>query len=49
MVLIQDISQNPVTDVVIHVDFLAINKDEKVTTEIPVVLVGESEIEKLGL
>lgn len=49
MVLIQDISQNPVTDMVIHVDFLAINKDEKVITEVPVILTGESEIEKLSL
>lgn len=49
MVLVQDMSLNPVTNVVIHIDFLAINKDEKVTTDVPVVLVGESEIEKLNL
>jgi large subunit ribosomal protein L25 len=47
LVLIQDIQLDPVTDVLIHIDFLAGNKDEKVTTEIPVVLVGESPIEKL--
>lgn len=47
-VLIHDMQLDPVSDVVLHVDFLAVNKDEKVTTEIPVKLVGESSIEKLG-
>jgi large subunit ribosomal protein L25 len=46
--LIQDIQLDPVTDVLIHVDFLAVNKDEKVTTEIPVKMIGESMVEKLG-
>ena len=48
LVLIQDIQLDPVTDVLIHIDFLAVNKDEKVTTEIPVKMIGESLIEKLG-
>lgn len=48
LVLIQDIQLDPVTDVLIHVDFLAVNKDEKVTTEIPVKMIGESMVEKLG-
>lgn len=47
-VLIQDIQQDPVSDVVVHVDFLAVNKNEKVTTEVPLKLIGESPIEKLG-
>ena len=46
--MIQDIQLDPVTDVLIHIDFLAVNKDEKVTTEIPVKLIGESVVEKLG-
>jgi large subunit ribosomal protein L25 len=46
--LIQDIQLDPVSDVLIHVDFLAVNKDEKVTTEIPVKMIGESMVEKLG-
>lgn len=46
--MIQDIQLDPVTDVLIHVDFLAVNKDEKVTTEIPVKMIGESMVEKLG-
>ena len=46
LVLIQDIQLDPVTDVLLHIDFLAVNKDEKVTTEIPVIMIGESPIEK---
>ncbi|MFA5748362.1 MAG: 50S ribosomal protein L25 [Candidatus Absconditabacterales bacterium] len=49
LVLIQDIQTDPVTDILIHADFLAIQKDEKVKTEVPVILSGESSIEKLGL
>ena len=47
LVLIQDIQLDPVSDMLIHIDFLAVNKDEKVTTEIPVKMIGESMIEKL--
>lgn len=48
LVLVQEIQQDPVTDVVLHIDFLAVKKDEKVSTEVPVVLEGESPVEKLG-
>lgn len=48
MVLVQDIQLDPVSDVVLHVDFLAVSKNEKVKTEVPVILFGESQIEKLG-
>lgn len=48
LVLIQDIQIDPVSNVLLHVDFLAIKADEKVTTEIPVVLTGESLLEKSG-
>jgi large subunit ribosomal protein L25 len=48
MVLIQDLQIDPVTNNLLHIDFLAINKDEKVTTEVPIILTGESLIEKLG-
>ena len=47
LVLIQDIQLDPVSDLLIHIDFLAVNKDEKVTTEIPVKMIGESVVEKL--
>jgi len=39
---------DPVSDIVLHVDFLAVKKDEKVSTEVPVILVGEAPVEKLG-
>lgn len=48
LVLIQDIQLDPVSNVLLHVDFLAIKADEKVTTEIPIVLTGESPLEKSG-
>lgn len=49
LVLIQDIQVDPVTDVLMHVDFLAVKADEKVTTEVAIKLIGESPVEKLGL
>lgn len=48
LVLIQDIQLDPVSDVVQHIDFLAVKKDEKVKTEVPIVLFWESTIEKSG-
>jgi len=48
LVLIQDIQLDPVSNELMHVDFLAIKADEKVTTEIPIVLTGESPLEKSG-
>lgn len=48
LVLVQDFQLDAVTDIVLHVDFLAVSKTEKVTTEVPVVLFGESLIEKTG-
>jgi large subunit ribosomal protein L25 len=47
--LIHDVDVDPVRDEVRHVDFLAIKSDEKVEAEIPVVLVGESLVEKNNL
>ncbi len=47
LVLVQDIQLDTVSDIVLHVDFLAVKKDEKVKTEVPLILVGESKIEKL--
>ncbi|MFZ2151096.1 MAG: 50S ribosomal protein L25 [Candidatus Absconditicoccaceae bacterium] len=48
LALIHDIQVDPVTDFLSHIDFLAVSRDEKVTAEIHVILVGESSIEKLG-
>lgn len=48
LVLIQDIQLDPVSDVLLHVDFLAIKADEMVITKIPIILIGESPLEKSG-
>ena len=46
--MIKDIQLGPVTDYVLHIDFHAVKADEKVTTQIPVVLIGIAPIEKLA-
>jgi len=48
LTLIQDIQLDPVTDYVLHVDFLGLKKGEKVKTAVTIILTGESIIEKLG-
>ncbi len=45
-VLVRDIQKDPVRDFLQHVDFQVVVRDEKVEAEVPVVLVGESEVEK---
>ena len=40
-VIVQDISQNPVTDRLEHVDFLRVNDNTKVTIEVPVKFINE--------
>ena len=49
LVLFQHIQVDPVTDRLLHVEFLAVNKDQKVSAEVPVLLTGVSSFEKLGL
>jgi large subunit ribosomal protein L25 len=44
--LIHDLDVHSVTDELLHVDFLAVKADEKVEAEVPIVLVGESPVEK---
>ena len=48
LVLLQDMQLDPVTDEVLSVDFLAVNKNEKVTASIPVALIWESKVEKMN-
>jgi len=45
-VLVRDFQKDPVKDFLQHVDFQVVVRDEKVEAEVPVVLVGESEVEK---
>ncbi len=40
--LVRDVQQNPVTDVILHVDFLQISLREKVKADVPIHLVGLS-------
>lgn len=48
-VLIHKVQSHPVTDKLIHADFLQVDLKEKVTAEVPVELIGESPAEKQGL
>ena len=41
-VIVQDISQNPVTDRLEHIDFLRVNDNTKVTIEVPVRFINET-------
>jgi len=41
-VLVHDIQRHPVTDQILHVDFLKIDMKEKIKTEIPLEFVGET-------
>lgn len=47
-VLVQDLQIDPVTDEVVHVDFYKIKSDEKITTEVALVLKGEAPVEDTG-
>jgi len=49
MVLIHDYQLEPVKDVLIHVDFLAIKKGEKVKATVPIVVKGIETLQKQGL
>ncbi|MCH7541563.1 50S ribosomal protein L25 [Patescibacteria group bacterium] len=46
--LIHNVQRSPVTDKIIHVDFHKVNLKEKITTHVPIKLVGESPSEKSG-
>ena len=48
LVLLHAMQLDPVTDEVLSLDFLAVDKHQKVTANVPVVLVGESAVEKLN-
>ncbi|MAI02836.1 MAG: 50S ribosomal protein L25/general stress protein Ctc [Rickettsiales bacterium] len=41
-VIVQDVSQNPVTDQLEHIDFLRVNDKTKVTIEVPVNFINEN-------
>lgn len=49
LVLFNNLQLHPVKDTVLHVDFFAVNKNEVVEADVPVVLIGVSGFEKSGL
>ena len=38
---VREVQRHPVSDEVIHVDFLRVDTDQKVTAEVPIILDGE--------
>jgi large subunit ribosomal protein L25 len=42
LAMAKDIQRDPVRGTVSHVDFLAVNRDEIITADVPIVLVGEA-------
>lgn len=48
LVMLQAMQLDPVSDEVLSLDFLAVDANQKVTANVPVVLVGESKVEKLN-
>lgn len=48
LVLINYLQLDPVSDEIIAVDFLAVSRTEKVSAKIPIITLGESQIEKLN-
>lgn len=48
LVLVHDFQKDPVSDALLHVDFITLKKGEKVQTSVSIILTGEAPIEKLG-
>lgn len=48
-VLVHDISYDPVSSTLVHIDFHQVNLKEEVTANVPVELTGESPAEKQGI
>jgi large subunit ribosomal protein L25 len=49
MVLVHQYQKNPITDDVIHIDFLAVNANEVVAAEVSVKLIGVAPVDKDGI
>lgn len=47
--LIHNVQRDPVTDRIIHVDFHKVDLKEKITTHVPIKLIGEAPAEKSGV
>lgn len=49
LVLLKEIQRNPLDNRMLHVDFQAVNLNEAINAEIPILLRGEDEIHRQGL
>lgn len=48
-VLVANIQKDPISENYLHIDFRKVNLSEKINAKVPVVIVGESPVEKSGL
>ena len=48
-VLVRNVQHDPVSEQVLHVDFQEVDLKERITTQVPVELIGESPAEKQGI
>jgi len=48
LALLKDIQIEPLKDVILHIDFVSVRADEKVTISVPLKLVGEAAVVKQG-
>ncbi|QUL97804.1 MAG: 50S ribosomal protein L25 [Candidatus Fermentithermobacillus carboniphilus] len=48
-VMVQDVARDPITGSLLHLDLHKISLTEKVRAEVPITIVGETELEKKGL
>lgn len=48
MVLIREVQKNPLSGQITHLDFLTVNMDEKISSNVAIYLTGEEELMKTG-
>jgi len=48
LVMLKEIQRNPIDNRILHIDFQAINLNDTISAEIPIVLQGEAQIAKQG-
>ena len=41
--IVKDLQRHPIRQTVLHIDFLAISRDEEITVDVPIILTGEAE------
>ena len=48
MVLVREVQRHPINRVINHVDLLAVSMTEKITSNVPIQIIGEEEVVKQG-